>query len=227
MRCFALIPAAGVGTRFGGSVPKQYALLDGRPVLAHSIARLREGLPLAEPPRVLLAPDDRWFDEQCAGGIALRCGGATRGATVRGGLESLADVARDDDWVLVHDAARPCVDRESLQRLTEALADDPVGGLLAIPVRATLKRADDAGRVIRTESREGVWLAQTPQMFRYALLRRALAAAGADACTDEAQAVEALGLRPRLVEGRSTNLKITFADDLVLAEAIVRRQPSR
>lgn len=221
MRCFALVAAAGVGARFGGDVPKQYALLRGAPVLAHAVRRLSEGLVLAEPPRVLLARDDRWFDASVTPGLAVRCGGATRASTVRNGLDSLAGIARDDDWILVHDAARPCVDASSLKRLVDALVDDDVGGLLATRAIATVKRADESGRVLGTESRDRLWLAQTPQMFRYALLRKALAAPAADAYTDEAQAIEALGLRPRLVEGSATNVKITVAEDLVLAAAIL------
>jgi 2-C-methyl-D-erythritol 4-phosphate cytidylyltransferase len=227
MRSFALIPAAGSGTRFRGELPKQYATIEGKPLLLHAVARLRAGLALAEAPRVLIAPDDAWFDvvvgdsDEC---VALRCGGATRAETVRNGLDTLASTADANDWVLVHDAARPCVDAAALRRLQDGLANDPVGGLLALPAMATVKRADDEGRVLRTESRERLWLAQTPQMFRYGLLREALAQDDAERFTDEAQAVEALGKRPRLIEGSSTNLKVTYADDLALAAAILAHQ---
>ncbi|HVE49818.1 MAG TPA: 2-C-methyl-D-erythritol 4-phosphate cytidylyltransferase [Casimicrobiaceae bacterium] len=227
MRFFALIPAAGTGARFGGAVPKQYAMLDGAPLLGHALARLREHVPLEEPPRVLLAHDDSWFDRfdsLPSQGIALRCGGATRAHTVRNGLDSLVGIASDDDWVLVHDAARPCIDAASLRRLQREIADDEVGGLLAIPALATIKRADSEGRVVRTEAREGLWLAQTPQVFRFGLLREALSKDDIARFTDEAQAIEALGLHPRLIEGSSMNIKITLADDLELASAILAQQ---
>lgn len=227
MRFFALIPAAGVGARFGADVPKQYAFIEGKPLVLHAVARLRKGLALDAPPHVLIAPDDPWFDvtvgdsDEC---IAIRCGGATRAETVRNGLSMLENAANAEDWVLVHDAARPCIDAPSLRRLVETVADDPVGGLLALPAMATIKRADGRQRVLRTEPREGLWLAQTPQMFRYTVLRKALAQPDAQRFTDEAQAVEALGKHPRLVEGSSTNLKVTFPDDLALAAAILARE---
>jgi len=159
---------------------------------------------------------------------ALRCGGDTRAATVRHALDALAGVA-DDDWILVHDAVRPCTDAESLLRLRTELADDLTGGLLAVPAASTLKAADDAQRSARTVPRDGLWQAQTPQMFRYAVLRRAFAQANVDDVTDESQAVERLGLAPRLVRGSRQNLKVTFAEDLALAAAIlaVERETAR
>jgi 2-C-methyl-D-erythritol 4-phosphate cytidylyltransferase len=132
----------------------------------------------------------------------------------------MRDRVREDDWILVHDAARPCLSLQLLDRLLDTLAGDAVGGLLAIPLADTLKRADAAQRVAVTEPRESLWQAQTPQMFRYSLLRRALEASG-DQPTDEAQAVEALGCSPRLVPGELRNLKITYPHDLALAEAIL------
>jgi 2-C-methyl-D-erythritol 4-phosphate cytidylyltransferase len=157
----------------------------------------------------------------------LRCGGRTRSETVRNTLQALAGTCDDDDWVLVHDAARPCVPQDALARLVAQVGDDAVGGLLAIPVADTLKRAEGAGdapRVLRTENRAGLWQAQTPQMFRYGVLVRALAQSAASECTDEAQAVELLGLSPRLVRGSLSNLKVTFPDDLDLAAAILASQ---
>ncbi len=151
---------------------------------------------------------------------ALRCGGSTRAATVRNALAAIVDAA-SSDWIVVHDAARPCVDAASLSRLQRELVDDPVGGILAIPVVSALKRADDGGRIARTEPREGLWQAQTPQMFRYGVLREAFARPGAELAVDEAQAVEALGARPRLIAGNSNNLKISYSDDLLLAAAIL------
>jgi 2-C-methyl-D-erythritol 4-phosphate cytidylyltransferase len=226
MRCFALIAAAGRGTRFASERPKQYAALRGKPVVVHAIERVAAAF-ACERALVLLAPDDRWYAQvvgDLPGVAALACGAASRAETVRNGLAALATFAADADFVLVHDGVRPCVDRASLSRLRDALADDPVGGLLAVPVAATLKRDDGHGRALRTEAREGLWAAQTPQMFRYGVLRAALARDDVASLTDEAQAVEALGHRPRLVEGSATNIKVTFADDLALAEAILAQQ---
>lgn len=226
---FALIPAAGGGSRFGAATPKQYALLAGAPVLAHTLARLRQGLAPSET-FVALATEDREFDRMgppAAGVTVLRCGGETRAATVANALASMHGRCADDDWLLVHDAARPCVPRDALTRLVEHLRDDAVGGLLAIPVADTLKRSDreaDVPRVLATEPRAHLWQAQTPQMFRFGVLRRAFAQATALACTDEAQAVEALGLKPRLILGSPENLKITYPADLVLAAAILAAQ---
>lgn len=225
MRYYALIPAAGNGSRFRGDSPKQYWKLDGKPVLVHSIERLAAAIPLQEM-HVAVAPGDRWFDEVIGarpGVSVLRCGGATRGETVRNLLAKLSG-AQDDDWILIHDAVRPCIDPASLARLQEELEHDDVGGLLALPLVGTLKRAGLGGRSVRSEPREDLWCAQTPQMFRYGVLRDALARPGATHCTDEAQAVEALGLKPRLVTGSPTNLKITYPDDLTLAAAIMAAQ---
>ena len=177
-RHFALVPAAGSGTRLAASVPKQYLSVAGRPLLWHAVASL-----LAHPAigrvAVVLHPDDRLFEQQPWAQMgerisALRCGGATRAESVRNGLSALRDDLDDDDWVLVHDAARPCLTIELLQRLLETLDGDGVGGLLAVPVADTLKRSGADQRVVRTEAREGLWRAQTPQMFRYGLLTQAL-----------------------------------------------------
>lgn len=228
-RTFVLVPAAGGGARFGGALPKQYALLSGVPVLAHTLERLATALAPAAT-FVAIAADDLHFERMPGrprAAVALRCGGATRAATVRHALAAIADRCADDDWILVHDAARPCVPRDALARLTEHLRDEPVGGLLAVPVADTLKRSDgdaDAPRAAATVPRGGLWQAQTPQMFRYAVMRRAFAPDAADAYTDEAQAVEALGLAPRLVRGSPANLKITFPEDLALAAAILAAQ---
>jgi len=224
-RDFAILPAAGIGTRFGAGKPKQYSTIGGRSLLQHSIERLAVGLPLTRI-YVVLSDHDEWFEGAVAARddlVALRCGGPTRAQTVLNALNVLDDVA-PDDWIVVHDAVRPCVDVRSLARLRDAVAGDDVGGLLAVPVSATLKRGDPAGRSIRTEPREGIWHAQTPQMFRFSVLREALSRPGSDAFTDEAQAVEALGLQPRLVLGSPTNLKVTYPDDLLLAAAILATQ---
>ncbi len=225
MRYHALIPAAGNGSRFSAESPKQYWLLDGRPVLRHAIERLASAFPL-HGTYVALAIGDTWFErtmEAHPNVTTLRCGGETRAQTVRNALEAMTDAA-PDDWILVHDAVRPCVDAASLLRLKDTLSGDSVGGLLAVPVTGTLKRADKDKRSIRTEARDGLWIAQTPQMFRYAVLREAFARPDADHATDEAQAVEALGARPIIVAGCTTNVKITYRDDLELAAAILTAQ---
>ena len=233
MATWIVVPAAGGGTRFGDAAPKQYADLGGAPVLARTLERL--ATLDADAIVVALAPDDVHYDDAIGARervLPLRCGGATRAATVRKALQAIAPRVGDDDWILVHDAARPCVPRDALARLVRELRDDAVGGLLALPLGDTLKRAsaqDEPPRVLRTESREGLWLAQTPQMFRHRLLA---AAHGLDAqgrCTDEAQAIEALAATgvcdmPRLVLGSPANLKITYRGDLALAAAILAMQ---
>jgi 2-C-methyl-D-erythritol 4-phosphate cytidylyltransferase len=223
-RCVGLIPAAGQGARLGGETPKQYLDLAGRPMLAHAAAALlaHSAIELAF---VVLAPDDeRWathdwrvFGDRLA---PLWCGGATRRDSVLNGLIAMANVVDPEDWVLVHDAARPCLAREDLGRLIEAVREDDVGGILAIPVADTLKRADGADRIAATERREGLWLAQTPQMFRHGTLLRAIGGAGE--VTDEASAVEAIGLRPRLVPGSARNLKVTFPGDAAMAAVLLK-----
>jgi 2-C-methyl-D-erythritol 4-phosphate cytidylyltransferase len=230
-RRFALIAAAGGGSRFGGSEPKQYALLAGVPIIARSIAALARSLAL-DAVFVVLAPEDARFESAgsiASGTIALRCGGATRADSVANALAAIADRVAADDWVLVHDAVRPCVDAAALSRLVREVGDDPVGGLLAVPLADTLKRAgsESDARVAFTEERRGLWCAQTPQMFRYALLRRALERARGSAITDDAQAVEALGLKPRLVRGSVANIKITFAEDLELAAAVLAQREGK
>ena len=223
-RHFAIVPAAGSGSRFGAEKPKQYLDLLGRPLILHTLKALT-AYPDIERVWVVLAPDDPWWprtdwSELGAKLETVRCGGVTRAESVSNGLQAAAMVAADDDWVLVHDAARPCLSPAMLDALFADLANDPVGGILAVPVADTLKRADAEQRVAVTEPRDGLWQAQTPQMFRYGLLCDAL-----QKCrdvTDEAGAVEALGLRPKLVRGDATNLKVTYPADLPLAAMILR-----
>jgi 2-C-methyl-D-erythritol 4-phosphate cytidylyltransferase len=222
MRYHALIPAAGGGLRFNGDAPKQYSLLDGKPVLLHALERLAAGLPL-HMTYVLLAHDDHWFDRAIGTRervTVLRCGGATRAETVRNALRALSGVA-DGDWIVVHDAVRPCVDAASILRLQRELDGDDTGGLLAIPMACSLKRVGGDMRIVGTEPRDGLWRAQTPQMFRHGVLRRAFAQPGIEQMTDEAQVVEAFGRQPKLVVGNSNNLKITYPEDLKLAAAIL------
>jgi 2-C-methyl-D-erythritol 4-phosphate cytidylyltransferase len=179
---------------------------------------------------IVLAPDDTQFAALAASPFAagasrvvtVACGGETRALSVLNGLDAMADRVDSADWVLVHDAARPCLPRETLGRLIDTLAADAVGGLLALPVADTVKRADAQGRVTATEPRESLWLAQTPQMFRHGALRAALRAAGA-AVTDEAQAMELSGVRPRLVRGDARNLKVTWPGDIALAGRLMEQ----
>ena len=218
----ALVPAAGCGARFGAEVPKQYLELAGRPLIHHALAALC-ACERIDRVCVILAPDDAWWRTYDWSGLGDKlqtvfCGGATRAQSVANGLAACS--LADDDWVLVHDAARPCLSQEMLAALCEELADDPVGGLLAVPVADTLKRADADQRVAATEGRDGLWQAQTPQMFRYGVLRGALAAGLA--LTDEAAAVEAAGLLPRLVRADASNLKVTYPADLRLAQFILQ-----
>jgi 2-C-methyl-D-erythritol 4-phosphate cytidylyltransferase len=222
-RYFGLVPAAGSGSRFGIAGAKQYSLLGGKPMLRHSIERLL-AVSEMEVVFVVLAPADQefrrhdWtaFGERLA---PLYCGGATRRESVLNGLVAAASAVDPNDWMLVHDAARPCLGRAELRRLIEEAGGDEVGGILAVPVSDTLKRADGDRRIAETEPRDGLWQAQTPQMFRHGMLLRALR--DAEHVTDEAGAVEALGYRPRLVEGSTENLKVTFAADLGIAEGIL------
>ncbi|MDQ6619879.1 MAG: 2-C-methyl-D-erythritol 4-phosphate cytidylyltransferase [Pseudomonadota bacterium] len=225
MTCHIVVPAAGNGFRFRANLPKQYLLLHGKPVLQHSLERLRTGFPDSTI-HVVLAPEDHWFDHTISLGEnmnALRCGGATRGTSVRNALHSL-HAAQADDWVVVHDAVRPCLDVAAALRLQRELLDHAVGGFLAIPVSDTLKRVDENDEVLRTESRDALWRAQTPQMFRYRVMCEAFALSGVECSTDEAHAVERLGLKPRVVAGSAGNVKITFPDDLELAAAILLAQ---
>lgn len=223
-RYYAIVPAAGSGSRFGAEMPKQYLPLAGRPLIHHTLAALCR-CPRIDRVWVVLSPDDEWWGKNDWSELGpkletLFCGGATRAQSVANGLAAAETAAADEDWVLVHDAARPCISQAMLAALCDELADDPVGGLLAVPVADTLKRADSAQRVAATEARDGLWQAQTPQMFRYAVLRRALADAAH--VTDEAGAIEALGLRPKLVCGNAGNLKVTYPADLRLAELILQ-----
>jgi len=222
-RNFALVPAAGSGTRMGDDLPKQYHLLAGRPMLRHALEVLCAS-PLIQRVFVVLAErDDIWerFDWSELGVklSVLRCGGPMRAGSVLNGLLALSAFAKPDDWVLVHDAARPCLSSAQLDRLIEQVGHDEVGGILAVPVADTLKQSGQDGRIDATVPREPLWQAQTPQMFRYGLLREALEQSGV--VTDESGALEALGYRPLLVSADASNLKVTYPADLALAEKIL------
>ena len=223
-RLYALVPCAGVGARSGAGRPKQYVEIAGAPMVAHTLRALA-AVPRLRATLVVLAPGDRDF-EACVPGVAgerawvAHCGGATRAATVSAGLRELRTRgAVAADWVLVHDAARCLLQPAWVERLIDACIGDAVGGLLALPVADTLKE-EAQGRVAATVPRQGRWAAQTPQMFRLGLLEQALAAAG-DAVTDEAGAVEAMGLRPLLVAATLENFKVTYPEDFVLATRLL------
>lgn len=220
-RLYALVPCAGIGERAGAGGPKQYAKVAGRSMVAHTLAALSAVRRLSGT-LVVLSPQDQVFERHAGtfAGWSARCGGATRAQTVANGLTELGiHGARGDDWVLVHDAARCLVTPALIDRLIDTCMDDAVGGLLAVPASDTIKMAQGE-RVAMTVDRSQYWLAQTPQMFRVGGLQRALALAG-DAVTDEASAIEALGLAPRLVPGDTTNFKVTVAQDFALAQALL------
>ena len=230
MSYYALVPAAGSGARMGGEIPKQYLLLNGRPLIWYALATLC-AVDVIDRVFVVLAPDDELWPDALMSGLGgklkvLRCGGATRAESVSNGLRSMqqevAGVSKS--WVLVHDAARPCLTVAHVEKLITNVADEAVGGILAIPVADTLKRASAGEGVVRidvTVPREGLWQAQTPQMFRHHQLLHALDAA--PNVTDEASAIESLGLHPQLVEADSSNFKVTYPQDLALAAMILEQ----
>ena len=219
----ALIPAAGVGARMAAGSPKQYLAIGGKPMLRHTVDAFLSS-PLIAHTYVVVSAGDAYIDavlsdaQQAAGRVSvLRCGGATRMESIRNGLHALRALLGDTDRVLVHDAARPGLNAALIERLIVETGEHAAGGLLALPVVDTVKRRD--ADAVTTIPRERLWLAQTPQMFAYALLCRALdAATDPAAITDDASAVEALGLAPRLVEGHPRNLKVTLPSDIRIAE---------
>ena len=219
----ALIPAAGAGTRMGEATPKQYLSMAGKPMLQHVIDTFCSASQI-DRVVVVVSSEDHYIDQlnlpsRC---IVLRCGGATRQQSVTNGLLALADQLDADDWVLVHDAARPGLTVTLIDKLIAFVRDDAVGGLLAMPVVDTIKHSDGHGRSQHTVARDLLWAAQTPQMFRYQLLLDALQRA--DEITDEASAIEALGLQPKLVEGSARNFKVTLPEDVLLAEHHLKGQ---
>lgn len=227
---WVIVPAAGRGARFGAELPKQYQALAGKPLIEHS---LRAALAHTDIDGVMvaLAADDRHWPgwRELDGRPIYTClGGGERADSVLAALQALPATVSDDQWVLVHDAARPCLRPIDLSRLLQVGQADPVGALLAAPVRDTLKRADHLGRSLSTEPREWLWRALTPQLFRRGGLTRALHAAlkAGVRVTDEAMAMERLGLKPCLVEGSEDNIKVTTPADLALAEAILAKMKS-
>lgn len=218
-RLYVVVPAAGTGQRMGSAVPKQYLELNlGQTVLGMTVSKLQ----LLRPERLVVAlhAADTWFDDLHLSGVDRVVGGENRAASVLSALTAID--ARDDDLILVHDAVRPCVRVADINRLIDLARDHAEGALLATPVIDTLKRVTDQ-QVTATVDRSQLWQAQTPQIFRFELLKRALLAA--PAATDEASAVEALGILPRICRGRADNLKITTNEDLAMARFIVSSAP--
>lgn len=223
--CTAIVPAAGVGRRFGAALPKQYLPLRGRTVLEHTLQLLLSVPRLARIVVVVHPQDEHWrrLPVMADPRIVTAVGGAERSDSVLSGLHRLRAGGDAGEWVLVHDAARPCCPRADIERLLDQLAQHPVGGLLAAPVADTIKRVDAARQVQETVDRAALWQALTPQLFRFQLLLDALShCLGLGiAVTDEAQAVEALGWQAQVVEGSRRNIKITRPEDLALAEYLL------
>lgn len=215
--CIAIVPSGGSGSRFGAPLPKQYSVIAGRKVIDHTLAALL-ACPEIEHIVVNVQRDDTHIDDTAAAFpnvTFLRCAGGTRAETVQNALAAIGKRVKRDAWVLVHDAARPCVLASDVARLVVRAGAHAVGGLLASPVTDTLKRTTRENEVAETVPRADMWRAQTPQMFRYETLMHALASS--PDVTDEAQAIEALGMSPLIVEGSSRNIKITQPEDAALA----------
>ena len=220
-RYFALIPCAGNGSRAGTAGPKQYERVAGQPMVWHTLSAFA-GVKRIARTMVVVAPGDGFFERNpSTSALVVACGGATRAVSVANGLRELRRVgAVDNDWVLVHDAARCLITPDLVDRLIDSCANDEVGGLLAHPLADTLKIGEN-GRVASTLNRVNKWQAQTPQMFRLGMLRQALEAGG-DSVTDESSAIEAMGAKPLLVEAGAQNFKVTYPEDFAMAEAVLR-----
>lgn len=231
MSIWAVVPAAGIGSRMQVAIPKQYLQINGQSVLSLTLARLSALADIKRIMLVLSADDTHWARHNTlhdpGRDKVLTClGGADRWQSVLNGLDALANLAAPDDWVLVHDAVRPCVRIDDILSLLAITATDSAGGLLALPVSDTLKRADAQGAVAQTVDRTALWAACTPQLFPFARLRQALrdASAAGVTLTDEASAMEWAGAQPQLVPCHKDNIKITYAEDLLLAELILQAQ---
>lgn len=224
-----IIPAAGVGNRMANVLPKQYIPLGGKPMISHSIQVFFNHPRIAGIHVALNPEDDFWRSLTLEPESRLHLhytGGATRAETVLNTLNAIEPNLQADDWILVHDAARPGLTHTLLDGLMSRLENDAVGGLLALPVADTLKKSAADNQVEKTISRADLWQAQTPQMFRFFTLKNALSQFGASV-TDEAEAIEALGLKPRLVQGELRNLKVTYPQDLALLEALFTAEKSK
>ena len=224
MRIWAVIPAAGVGKRYSSDIPKQYLSLNGMPVLLHSINKF---VKLDEIHEILVAlnPDDEFWQKLNFSHPKVKTihGGSERCNSVNNALEELSGRAENKDWILVHDAVRPCISDFDLKKIIGIVHNEDVGGLLACPILDTIKEVGDNLDVLKTIPREKLWSAMTPQIFRYGLLKKAMNAVlvAGRSVTDEASAIELIGLTPRVVEGDKTNIKITHQQDMVLAESII------
>ncbi|MBN1380010.1 MAG: 2-C-methyl-D-erythritol 4-phosphate cytidylyltransferase [Gammaproteobacteria bacterium] len=230
MRHWVLVPAAGSGSRMHSDKPKQYLNLNGLPVLSHSLLRLQQGVQPAAIVVVLRPDDPDWphiKKPDCE--IIITEGGPARCDSVLNGLRALQNQAADDDWIWVHDAARPCVRVEDLKQLNKTIYQHAVGGLLALPITDTVKQSNEQRQSIATVDRSRLWRALTPQVFHYRLLLDALIAASqaGQQVTDEAQAIELSGLKPLLVEGQPDNIKITRQEDMAIAELYLNRQAAQ
>lgn len=225
---WAVVPAAGIGSRMQADRPKQYLLLNDKPLLQHTLERL------ASHPRingivVALAEQDPWWaglDLQLDCELLIADGGRERADSVLNAVDKLAGHISGDPWLLVHDAARPCLRHSDIDRMLEQLHAHEVGGILGIPITETVKRVDEQQRIVETVDRRGIWRAATPQMFRLQLLKQALKAAAEQGTpvTDEASAIELAGLRPMMVEGHQDNIKVTLPQDLALARLYLEQQ---
>jgi 2-C-methyl-D-erythritol 4-phosphate cytidylyltransferase len=223
---WAVVPAAGVGKRMNADRPKQYLELAGKAVIEHTLSRLLKANVFSAVAVAISAEDPYWpgLDITRHELIITAPGGKERADSVLSGLRAIGDQADDNDWVLVHDAARPCLTAGDIHLLIDTLANDDVGGILALSLHDTLKSVQD-GDILGTLDRRAIWRALTPQMFRYGLLKSALEEAeGNPAVTDEASALELKGLKPKIVEGRPDNIKITRHEDLALAQFYMERQ---
>lgn len=228
MNYWLIVPAAGKGQRFGSHIPKQYLPLLGKTVMECTLNRLSQ-LALIKQIIIPIHPQDniaRTLAFSQPQKLLFCDGGAERADSVLAGLDFIASQAQDNDWVLVHDVARPCVQLSDIENLIHTLKDDPIGGILAHPVRDTIKQANSHNHIIATVPRQQLWQAFTPQMFRFSVLYQALKQAKTQSLTvtDEASAVELLGYQPKLIMGAQDNLKITYPADLLLAEYILGQQ---
>jgi 2-C-methyl-D-erythritol 4-phosphate cytidylyltransferase len=225
---WAIVPAAGIGKRMGSDIPKQYLPLHGKTIIEHTLQRLSQ-IDVIEGIVVAIADGDPWWPElhvEISKPLKLVKGGVERCHTVQNALHALAGECSANDWVLVHDAARPCVRAEDIQLLISRLNSHEIGGLLGMPVRDTMKRTDAKGSVRDTVERDNLWHALTPQMFRYGMLAKALDKALADQflVTDEASAMEHAAYAPLMIEGHADNIKITRPEDLGLATFYLQHQ---
>ncbi len=223
---WAVVPAAGVGKRMQADRPKQYLPLAGTTVIEQTLARLLQAGAFGAVAVAISDEDPYWPELEVSRHpqVVTAQGGKERADSVLSALRALQDRAAEDDWVLVHDAARPCLTAGDIRHLIATVRDDEVGGILALSSHDTLKQVD-AGRISATIDRRHVWRALTPQMFRYGMLRDALQEAeGNPAVTDEASALELKGYRPKIVEGRPDNIKITRPEDLALAQFYMEQQ---